>query len=77
MNISFSGPWSGFNCSDPKVQVDIFGVLGQVLVKDFETAFWINSDKLQWNQPPSGENLAGIPDTFARYWAWDSGDVHC
>jgi len=76
-NISFSGPWGGYNCSDPNVQVDVFGVLGQVLVRDYETAFWLTPDTLQWSEPASGENLAGIPNTFASYFSWDSGNIHC
>ncbi len=76
-NTSFSGPWGAYNCSNPLVQVDVMGVLGQVLVRDYETAFWINPEGLAWSQPASGQGLAGIANTIASYWTFDSGDVHC
>jgi hypothetical protein len=76
-NSSFSGPWGGFDCTTPYTQIDVFGINGQVLVRDNETAFYVNPDALAWAQPATGEGLAGIPNTFASYWTFDSGDVHC
>jgi hypothetical protein len=76
-NTSFSGPWGTYNCSTPDVQVDVFGILGLVLVRDYETAFYVTPDALAWSQPASGEGLAGNPDTKASVWTFDSGNVHC
>ncbi|EPE28335.1 hypothetical protein GLAREA_09455 [Glarea lozoyensis ATCC 20868] len=76
-NSSFSGPWSGANCTKPYTNVEVNGINGQVLVRDYETAFWIQPEQLNWQQPASHQGLAGIPNTFASYWTFDSGDVHC
>jgi|SRR6187402_2311683 len=76
-NSSFSGPWAAFNCSSPYIQVDVSAILGQVLVRDNETAFWINPELLNWYQSGTAQGLGGIADVLASYWAWDSGILHC
>ncbi|TVY75758.1 hypothetical protein LSUE1_G008830 [Lachnellula suecica] len=76
-NSSFSGPWSGANCTKPYTNVDVFGINGQVLVRDYETAFYVSPEALNWQQVATNQGLAGIDSTFASVWTFDSGDVQC
>jgi hypothetical protein len=76
-NSSFSGPWSGANCTKPYTNVEVSGINGQVLVRDYETAFYVNPEDLDWQQVATGQGLAGIACTVASVWTFDSGDVHC
>jgi hypothetical protein len=76
-NASFSGPWGGFNISSPYVQIDVFGIWGQALIRDNETAFFVDPEAMKWVQIGQGDGVAGIPNTFAALWSWDSGNVHC
>lgn len=74
---SFNGPWGAFNCSSPYIQVDVFGVMGQVLVRDNATAFWVNPETLGWKQWVISGNVAGVPELVENDWEFDSGDVNC
>ena len=76
-NSSFSGPFAASDCNLKSVQVDIQGVNGQALIRDFKTAFYINPENMGWQQVGTGWNLAGIDCISASYWEWDSGFVHC
>jgi hypothetical protein len=48
-----------------------------VLVRDGEVAFCVNPEGLQWKQVATSQGLAGILNTVASYWTFDSGDVGC
>lgn len=76
-NSSFSGPWGAADCSEPLVQVDLFGVNGQALVRDNTTACYINPPALGWAQVATSQGLAGIPSTVVSVWQFDSGNVEC
>lgn len=74
---SFNGPWGAFNCSDPYIQVDVFGIGGQVLVRDDTEAFWLSPDTMGWKQWVISGNVAGVPELVENAWEFDSGSVLC
>lgn len=76
-NSSFSGPWGASDCSEHLVQVDVFGINGQALVRDNITSCYINPPALGWLQAATGEGLAGIPNVVSSIWTFDSGSVVC
>ncbi|KAG9232870.1 hypothetical protein BJ875DRAFT_485667 [Amylocarpus encephaloides] len=76
-NTSFSGPWSGANCTKPYTNAEVFGINGQALVRDVKSAFFIHPEALNWKQPATAEALAGIPGVVSSVWTFDSGDVQC
>lgn len=76
-NSSFSGPWSGANCTQPYTNVDLSGINGQALVRDYETAFYIEAGALNWQQIATSQGLAGIACVVSSIWSFDSGDVQC
>jgi len=76
-NSSFPGPFAAADCTSKSIQVDVQGINGQILIRDYETAFYINPENLDWKQVATGQGQAGIECSVASYWTWDSGDVHC
>jgi hypothetical protein len=76
-NTTFSGPWSGANCSKPNTNAEVSGIDGYVVVEDEKTAFYILPEQLNWTQAATHQAVAGIPNTFASLWTFDSGDVQC
>lgn len=76
-NSSFPGPWTGANCTKPYTNVQVSGINGQALVRDYETAFYVEAEGLNWQQASTSEHLAGIDCVVASYWTFDSGEVQC
>lgn len=76
-NSSFSGPWGAADCSEQLIQVDVFGINGQALVRDNITSCYINPSALSWVQPATSEGVAGFPNEVVSVWTFDSGSVDC
>lgn len=74
---SFNGPWGAFNCSDIYIQVDLFGINGQALIRDDTQAFWLSPETLGWKQWVISGNVAGVPELVSNSWEFDSGSVLC